>query len=356
MKNLGNNRKGTLTDFIRYIRGEMTKREENNFQRYLQKDPFAEEASEGFSQLSPEELEHDLDILGKKIKNRTARKQKYIYYRIAASIAVLMIISSVYIISTRDRTERELSKSAVSETPVEIPVTGIEEKSEDNEPKAVIQERDIEESPPESIAEESAEEFAEEVIPDRKEEAVTGDIADLAGYEAGYETDERAMDMAEIQAKAPVTQKKAAITQVGGTIPPEEVQIQAAPENIPAKGISSRVAMDTEHILEMMSADSTEQTSHFPPVPLYGKESYDKYIEENIRIPDILPEDQSVIVELEIRVKSTGAIDTILVTNSPGNEFSEEAIRLIKEGPPWKPAEENGNPVDKEVKINIPFN
>jgi len=327
MKILGNNKKGTLTDFIRYIRGEMTKREENNFQRYLQKDPFAEEAGEGFSQLSPDELEHDLDILGKKIRKRTAGKQKYIYYRIAASIAVLMIISSVFIISTRDRTERELSKTAASDTPLEIPVsTGIEEKSEDNESKAVMQEKDIEESPQVLIAEESPEEFAEEVLPERREEAVTGGIADRsgdkAGDEAAVEADEQAMDVADIQPKAPVTQKKAAAIQVSGTI----------------------------------TTDSTGLSTYIPPSPQNGQENFNRYIKENIRIPDSIPEGQRAVVVLNLLVNSTGIIDTIMVTSSPGDVFSEEAVRLIREGPPWKPAEENGNPVDKEVEINIPFN
>jgi hypothetical protein len=316
MKSLGNNKKGTLTDFIRYIRGEMTKREENNFQRYLQKDPFAEEAGEGFSQLSPDELENDLDILGKKIKKRTERKQKYIYYRIAASIAVLMIISSVFIISTRNRTERELSKSAVSETPMEIPVsTGIEEKSEDKEAKAVMPDRDIEES---------TEEYAEEVKPERKEKAVTGGIADRSGNEAGDKADEQAMDMAEIQPEvfeAPAAQKKAATTQVSGIIAP----------------------------------DSTEHTVYNPPSPQNGQENFDRYIEENIQIPDSIPEGQRVVVVLNLLVKSTGVIDTILVTSSPGDEFSEEAIRLIKEGPEWKPAIENGRTINDEVKIKIVF-
>ncbi len=353
MKRKGNNRKGTLPDFIRYIRGEMTKREENNFQRYLQKDPFAEEATEGFSQISPDELENNLDILGKKIKTRTAGKQKYIYYRIAASVAVLMIISSVYIISTRDRTERELSKSAVNETPLEIPVIdGIEEKSEDEnkESNVILAEQDVEESPPESIAEKSAEEF----IPESREMAVTGGIADQANKEAI----ENVLERAEIQAKAYeplVTQKKAAVTQVSGKIIPEKAKIQEAPGDMAVKGVSARVALDTGYLLEMIAADSIVQTSNLPPVPLNGQENFDKYIEENIRIPDILPEGQSVVVELDLIVKSTGVIDTILVTNSPGDEFSEEAIRLIKEGPPWKPAESEGNTIDDEASVKIVF-
>lgn len=68
MKEKNKNKNNTLSDFIRYTRGEMTKREENAFQRKLQKDPFAEEATEGFSQISPREATDDLDRLGKLLK------------------------------------------------------------------------------------------------------------------------------------------------------------------------------------------------------------------------------------------------------------------------------------------------
>ena len=44
MKTKMKNNKSIVSEFIRYIRGEMTKREENAFQRELQKDPFAVEA------------------------------------------------------------------------------------------------------------------------------------------------------------------------------------------------------------------------------------------------------------------------------------------------------------------------
>ena len=44
MKEKDNNLKSSLSELQRYTRGEMTKREENAFQRKLQNDPFTEEA------------------------------------------------------------------------------------------------------------------------------------------------------------------------------------------------------------------------------------------------------------------------------------------------------------------------
>jgi hypothetical protein len=54
-------------------------------------------------------------------------------------------------------------------------------------------------------------------------------------------------------------------------------------------------------------------------------------------------------------VKSTGIRENIKIIRSPGNSFSDEVIRLINEGPAWKPAEENGIKIDDEIRIRIVF-
>jgi len=40
---------------------------------------------------------------------------------------------------------------------------------------------------------------------------------------------------------------------------------------------------------------------------------------------------------------------------SPGRIFSEEAIRLLKEGPEWKPAISNGKTTEDKIRIRIVF-
>jgi hypothetical protein len=60
-------------------------------------------------------------------------------------------------------------------------------------------------------------------------------------------------------------------------------------------------------------------------------------------------------VVISFLVRSTAAIDSIKVIRSPGKEFSEEAIRLIRNGPTWKPAERNGEKIDDEVRVRIVF-
>lgn len=57
----------------------------------------------------------------------------------------------------------------------------------------------------------------------------------------------------------------------------------------------------------------------------------------------------------ELVVRVTGNIDSIKVLISPGEEYTAEAIRLIKEGPAWRPAENNGRAIEDEKILRIVF-
>jgi hypothetical protein len=350
MKRKGNN-KGSLPDFIRYIRGEMTKREENSFQRQLQRDPFAEEAAEGLSEFPAETVEKDIKKLESKIKTRISGSRRYIYFRIAASVAVLMVISSVYIISTRNRTARELSDTAAIQEPLEIPASEeIKEQPEEVSKKSniVSSEREIEEPMIASSIEEQG-----GVRTEKGESAVAGGIADQPTY-----AEDKKLDMAEIQTtklEPPAPSRNATITQVSGKITSAEEKISIPAGGVMKKGAIAKVKTDTNHIFEIIVTNNTEQILYFPPAPLNGEENFELYIEENIHIPDSIPEGQTAVVLLDFIVRRTGIIDSINTVISPGPEFSEEAIRLIKAGPAWNPAEENGRAIDDEVRIRIVF-
>jgi TonB family protein len=105
------------------------------------------------------------------------------------------------------------------------------------------------------------------------------------------------------------------------------------------------------------AGDEAEEAmnEYTPPHPVNGRADFDKYIRENIRRPDTTTTGQRAVVVLNFNVNAEGKIDSIRIIRSPGKIFSDEAIRLIKEGPEWKPAEENGNAISDEVRIRIVF-
>jgi len=101
--------------------------------------------------------------------------------------------------------------------------------------------------------------------------------------------------------------------------------------------------------------EAAEPSAYTPPLPVNGKASFDKYIDDNIRRPDTLSAGQRVVVVISFTVFTDGRIDNIKIIRSPGKLFSDEAVKLIKSGPEWKPAEENGETIADEVRLRIVF-
>jgi TonB family protein len=82
----------------------------------------------------------------------------------------------------------------------------------------------------------------------------------------------------------------------------------------------------------------------------------DEYVEQNLRYPE--PARQLKVkgtVGLEFTVEPDGSLSDFKVTKSLGYGCDEEAVRLLREGPKWKPALENKQPSRKRVKTKIRF-
>ena len=88
-------------DFLRYSKGEMSDRERNSFEKELQRDPFLADAVEGFSGITTEEAEKDLQKLGLSLKSKITRRNRFLYLRIVASVALLLAISALFITMPR---------------------------------------------------------------------------------------------------------------------------------------------------------------------------------------------------------------------------------------------------------------
>ena len=96
-------------------------------------------------------------------------------------------------------------------------------------------------------------------------------------------------------------------------------------------------------------------TGYVPPQPLNGKAEFDKYVQTHLHRPDTITDGQRIVVVISFLVRSDGGLDSIRIVRSPGKLFSDEAIRVIKSGPSWKPAEDNGKPIEDKVRIRIVF-
>jgi TonB family protein len=416
------NKKSELSGFLQYSGNKMTDRERNAFERKLQKDPFAEEASEGFAEIHPEEADEDLTILRKRLETRTVRKQRFIYYRLAASVALLMVITTIFILLERNRSlkqqEKPINQSVAIANPESQPLYKPEIKSVGTEKPSAISENTEDNSTTGQIVKE-AEKVVSQPEKARVEAANTVEniqASALKGAERIVSVDQVAAPADAIAARAtsaghqikgkifssddnqPIPGATVIIkgttigttTDTGGnfkmTLPDAanrslvasfigmgSKEFQVGRDSVVKISLDPSVLALNEVVMvgygtgREKSIDSTgavsridlekkvSENSYNPPEPVTGKADFDKYIEDNIHRPDIMEAGGRAVVVVSFDVKSNGIIDSVRIIRSPGKPFSEEAIRLIKEGPGWKPANENGERITDKVTIRIVF-
>jgi hypothetical protein len=96
-----------------------------------------------------------------------------------------------------------------------------------------------------------------------------------------------------------------------------------------------------------------EKNSNNPATPEGGLDEFNRYLKENLRAPDTTK--QFVVVKLECVVQPDGTLSDFVIRKSAGERYDREAIRVLKEGPRWQPASQQGKPVPKKISLRIPF-
>jgi len=421
MKGKEKDKKTGFPDFLKYRSNNLTGEEKNSFERELQKDPFAAEAEEGFSMVDPSILEKDKSELEKRLKSAVRRGKGFVWYRMAASIAVLMVIASLLIIVRKNGSEEISSVSEKGKTVFDISKP---EALKDNIPlPPVAQNR-------ETAAEEEAVSGA-----DRKSVATDGGKTKAAVITAADTTEEMPVEFitadedqvraeaVQMEAMAPVAAKSAKksneLKMVRGIVLSSEdnLPIPGATISLPGTTIGTvtdtggnfalpipdksksdliasfigmkskefytagdsvvRITMDpdlaslNEVVVtgygvsrsgsvagaaegKKISVKDDAGYSYTVAEPAGGKDAFNKYVEENIVRPGQQSTQKAVVV-LSFVVKLNGKPSGIRVIRSSGKQFSDEAIRLIMEGPLWKPASENGTDIEDEVRVRIVF-
>ncbi|MEZ5073109.1 MAG: carboxypeptidase-like regulatory domain-containing protein [Bacteroidales bacterium] len=93
----GTNKYTRADRFLRYLRREDSREERHELEQRLQADPFKQEAMEGFENLTPGQLEEDLLELHGRLRKKPGRGRRTTYFRLAAAVASLLIIGTVFV-------------------------------------------------------------------------------------------------------------------------------------------------------------------------------------------------------------------------------------------------------------------
>ena len=118
--------------------------------------------------------------------------------------------------------------------------------------------------------------------------------------------------------------------------------------------VAEREVQPTGSVFELYQAEDEEGAEYKVPEPALGFKNYRAYIEDNIRYPEELGVQKKVVV-LKFTVTKTGTIEQVLPLRSPGEAYTEEAIRLLLQGPAWNPASNEQGPRDASVRIRFVF-
>ncbi|MCB2376121.1 TonB family protein [Hymenobacter sp. BT635] len=93
-----------------------------------------------------------------------------------------------------------------------------------------------------------------------------------------------------------------------------------------------------------------------PAVPVSGLQAYADYLEQNQQYPTAaLQKGSSGTVEVTFVVEKSGGVSNVVAKNSVDPALDAEAIRLIKGGPKWTPAEHKGAKVRQRVTVPVTF-
>ena len=95
---------------------------------------------------------------------------------------------------------------------------------------------------------------------------------------------------------------------------------------------------------------SVEQMPRFPG----GEAALIKYIQENLKYPQG-QEDVEGKVLFQFVVKKNGKIGEVKVLSVLGKDFDQEAIRVVKSLPKFKPGRQNGKAVDVWYTLHVPY-
>jgi len=91
------------------------------------------------------------------------------------------------------------------------------------------------------------------------------------------------------------------------------------------------------------------------PEPVGGAAAWSKFLQKNLRYPgEAIDKGISGKVYVSFIVEKNGSLSSFAVVRGAGYGMDEEAMRVLKKAPAWKPGMQNGQPV--RVKYVLPLN
>ncbi len=350
----------------------------------IPRDEFEEEAGEGLGRLSREEAEADLRELKARMEGRL-RRPRAIWIPAAAAVLVLLVASGILVTMLRDRPafDRQLAQKgramqevALDDSALMFSVGGVITDTALIAMAQPIERADRSPGAPGApgapvtpgapivtgiIAPETVAEAADELYAIVEEDAVAGVIGDepvISVVVAEEEMAEEVVVEAIPQAMASPRKARAATeTRAGAEKKSSTETREVADTRKVAAARDEKKAADAKDMAEKAepAAGANYPEIRKSAAPLGGWDTYESWAEGNIRYPEgIQPVlRQEVVVSFMVQPDST--LTDMKAVSSPGEPFTREAFRLLREGPRWVPAGSGGKAVAEAVVVKVVF-
>lgn len=395
-----------MDDIEKYKRGELSPKEMHELEKQALSDPFLADALEGLETINVDELSNDLDELNRSIHpelpvltggRHGGRDEIFTPMRIAAGIVILIGASLFLFWPSND--QQQLSKvNEESPAPETTSPAGDSAKASETKPQeelTLAEEPKKEETRDQSQKQtqkarqtkESNNAAASETIPQpavalKKDSTVSDQVrtsADAVTTTAPTSHISGTVIVAEDGLPLPGVTIKVKGTSLGTTTDLNGHYTLNVPDS--ASLVFSFVGMQTNEISttnkSTIDIKMNEDVSQLGEVvitrsalarpvtdeplvilaePVGGIKAYDKYMEDNLRYPQqALDNDVKGRVVVEFNVGIDGALNNFVVMRSLGYGCDDEVLRLVKEGPSWRPTTEDNKPVESSVRVRIKF-
>ncbi|UOE50715.1 TonB family protein [Mucilaginibacter sp. SMC90] len=152
----------------------------------------------------------------------------------------------------------------------------------------------------------------------------------------------------EVKEKDPPTVKELAVADPG----------QKDQKGDPNADIRIDEPVGNSDVKQVVEADPNQIFTSVEQVPEFagGLEKFGAYLSKNIRYPAVARENNTQgRVICTFVVEKDGSLTDIKVVRGIGSGCDEEAVRVLKNSPKWKPGIQNGRPVRVQYSVPISF-
>lgn len=375
----------TYKDFKDYFSNNLPNKDNHTFEKGMMQDSFEEDAFEGLSKLSNEELEQDIIDIKSRISKKTIKTRRLIpiiWYRYAASVVILIGIGfSILFLNSRFWQDSML-KEQISEE-MEIIDSMIDEADLEMEKLAQSKKDTSQDVPKDLIADNRLIETKEEiVIVDDDVEAEDVLILDDTEVNNNKVLNlDNAMEMVEFDKdeEIAIVEPKLGAENIAkeeqafyaeaeiadNNFKEENANVAANGKNIEVASQKSAqpMAIKSEKKAKKSTNEATDSydkpdateiiKTEAKPSNSMKKAEFENYLKNKLDYTKLNNFTGLHSIEFSFTVESSGKLSNFNFTISPDSIFNNEIINVMKDSGYWIPATENNQNVNSTVKLTL---